>query len=326
MRAMEAYSQTILDLYGRAQECTPGEFIDDAMHIIGHLLPFDSGTAIRARFSSDGEMSVQAMHAHRQPLEKLHDRASLNHPDPALAEAFRQRGSSTSFDFGQIDQRKHPDLIAYIRKYDVAQSMVYIPATPLAHGIGLVALWRASRKRSYSAAEVALADMVLPHLFQARQINDRLHGGRLDGGALLLVSDAQGCLQFSDDDADRMLRAEWPAWTAPMLPPAFFRALRDSRHGSYTGSTLTARIKPQGKHLHIMLEPITRRTRLTPAELAIAELAAAGASYKEVAAKLGLSPATVRNQLHKVYDKLQISNKTALAAALNTIVHGTSVP
>lgn len=323
---MEAYSQTILALYGRAQECTPGEFIDDAMHIVGRLLPFDSGAAIRARFSSQGEMSVQSMHAHRQPVEKLHDRASLAHPDPALAEAFRRRGRSTSFEFGTINPRKHPDLIAYIRKYDVAQSMVYIPATPLAHGIGVVALWRASLKRTYSTAEVALADLLLPHLFQARQINDRLHGGRLDGGALLLVSDAQGCLQFSDDDADRMLRAEWPAWSAPMLPPAFFRALRDSTGGNYTGRTLTARIKPQGKHLHIMLEPLTQRARLTPAERAIAELAANGASYKEVAAELGLSPATVRNQLHKVYDKLHISNKTALAAALNTIAHGTFVP
>lgn len=316
---MQAYSRTLLELYGRAQECAPGEFIEDSMQIISRLLPFDSGTAVRAQFSDDGEMRLQSMYAYRQPVEKLHDRDSLTSPDPALAEAFRRRGRSTSFDFALIDKRKYPDLIAYIRKYDVAQSMVYIPATPPAHGIGLVALWRASRKRNYTADDVALADLVLPHLFQARQINDRLHGGRRDGGALLLVSDSQGCLQFSDDDANHMLQAEWPAWHPPVLPPAFFRALRDGGSGSYTGRTLTARIRPQGKHLHIMLEPLTHRALLTPAELAIAELAAAGASYKEVAAQLRLSPATVRNQLHKVYDKLRISNKTALASALATI-------
>ncbi|WP_432383248.1 helix-turn-helix transcriptional regulator [Duganella sp. P38] len=316
---MQDYPRTLLELYGRAQECAPGEFIEESMHIISRLLPFDSGAAVRARFSADGEMRLQSMYAHRQPLEKLHDRAGLTSPDPALAHAFRRRGRSTSFDFASIDKRKHPDLIAYIRKYDVAQSMVYIPATPLSHGIGLVALWRASRKRSYTEVDVALADLLLPHLFQARQINDRLHGGRRDGGALLLVSDGQGCLQFSDDDANHMLQAEWPAWNPPVLPPTFFRELRDGSSGCYTGRTLTARIRPQGKHLHIMLEALTHRALLTPAELAIAELAAAGASYKEVAAQLRLSPATVRNQLHKVYDKLQISNKTALMAALNAV-------
>ncbi|MBV7536588.1 helix-turn-helix transcriptional regulator [Duganella sp. sic0402] len=313
-------NHSLLELYGRAQECTPGEFIEEAMGIMQRVLPFDSGAAVRAEFSDQGEMRVHAMHAYRQPVEKLHDRASLSTPDPALAEAFGRRGRSISFDFSHIDRRKHPDLIAYVRKYQVAQSLVYIPATPLAQGLGVLALWRAQRDRPYSAADVALADQLMPHLFQARQINDRLQGGgRRDGGALLLVTDRQGCLQFLDDEAGHMLQAEWPAWTPPMLPPVLFRALSTSRNGSYTGRTLCARIHPQGKHLHIMLEPVTHRALLTPAELSVAELAAAGASYKEVAADLGISPATVRNQLHKVYAKLQISNKTALIAALNAI-------
>lgn len=58
------------------------------------------------------------------------------------------------------------------------------------------------------------------------------------------------------------------------------------------------------------------RQPLTSAERRTAELAATGLSYKEVAAQLHLSPATVRNQLHSTYQKLGVRNRTALSRQL----------
>lgn len=315
---MKKYHRIILDLYGSAQECAPGEFIDHAMRLTRNVLRFDSGTAIRAQFSDTGQMAVQSMHAHNQPMEKLLDRRSFAHPDPTLAHAFRQRGQCVSASLTELDQHKYHDVIAYARRYEVEQTLVYISAAPLSQGLDVMALWRAHAKRAYSGADRALADLLMPHLFQARQITDRLCGGGRGGGtSLLLVSDSNGCLQFSDDDANRMLQAEWPEWTPPMLPAAFFRRLREAHTGNYIGRTLTANMQAQGRHLHIVLAKKTNRAKLSPAERSIAELAATGASYKAIAAELQLSPSTVRNQLHKIYEKLQISNKTALAATLD---------
>lgn len=56
--------------------------------------------------------------------------------------------------------------------------------------------------------------------------------------------------------------------------------------------------------------------RLTPAERQVAVMAAEGLSYKIIARDLGKSPATVRNQLHAVYQKLGVANRTALACRL----------
>jgi DNA-binding CsgD family transcriptional regulator len=56
--------------------------------------------------------------------------------------------------------------------------------------------------------------------------------------------------------------------------------------------------------------------RLTATETRVAKLIASGYSYKEVALELRVSPATIRNQVHSVYQKLGLSGRFELAEAL----------
>ena len=58
---------------------------------------------------------------------------------------------------------------------------------------------------------------------------------------------------------------------------------------------------------------------LSPRERTIAAAFGEGQSYKQIAAQLGLSPATVRHYLRSIYTKANISNKGALAGLLNDI-------
>jgi DNA-binding CsgD family transcriptional regulator len=64
------------------------------------------------------------------------------------------------------------------------------------------------------------------------------------------------------------------------------------------------------------LQAIETRALLTPAEREVALLAAAGRPNKEIADQLGLSLRTVENRLHRIYEKLGISGRPELAAAL----------
>lgn len=62
---------------------------------------------------------------------------------------------------------------------------------------------------------------------------------------------------------------------------------------------------------------VEARARLTPAERETAVLAAAGRSNREIAEHLVLSPRTVENRLQRVYEKLGVAGRTALAEALD---------
>jgi DNA-binding NarL/FixJ family response regulator len=60
------------------------------------------------------------------------------------------------------------------------------------------------------------------------------------------------------------------------------------------------------------------RTALTPRQLEIARLAAAGLANKEIARRLYLSPRTVENNLHAAYAKLGVAGRDGLARTLET--------
>lgn len=59
------------------------------------------------------------------------------------------------------------------------------------------------------------------------------------------------------------------------------------------------------------------REKLSKRELEVAERYAGGANYRDIAAALGIAPATVRTHLGTIYRKLGVSSKIALLRALN---------
>ena len=64
------------------------------------------------------------------------------------------------------------------------------------------------------------------------------------------------------------------------------------------------------------VQTITARVRLTPAELDIAQQAAAGRSNQQIADDMHLSVRTVGNHLQRAYEKLGVSGRQELAGAL----------
>lgn len=63
----------------------------------------------------------------------------------------------------------------------------------------------------------------------------------------------------------------------------------------------------------------SRNPDLTPREQAVAELLKVGISNrKRIGARLGLTEATVRGYLHRIYEKLGVHDSTAAAVLLLT--------
>ncbi|WP_210587671.1 AAA family ATPase [Streptomyces sp. GESEQ-35] len=75
-----------------------------------------------------------------------------------------------------------------------------------------------------------------------------------------------------------------------------------------------AELAATGEHRHKQADPAG--VRLTPQELQIAQLAAGGATNRDIATRLFLSAATVDYHLRSVYRKLGVSRRVLLAQAL----------
>ena len=113
------------------------------------------------------------------------------------------------------------------------------------------------------------------------------------------------------------MQREWKEWHPPVLPSVMMDAFRSRPQMQFRGKNLTAAANFQNGLLTIKIARKSNKPDLTTAEARVAQMATQGLSNKEIAKIIGNSPATVRNQLHSVYQKLDIANKTSLAKLLN---------
>ncbi len=78
--------------------------------------------------------------------------------------------------------------------------------------------------------------------------------------------------------------------------------------GSPMSPSIARRIIDVFKKLQVT--PVLSALPLTTRELELLELLSKGMLYKEIADQLGITIGTVKQHIHKIYDKLQVSNKT----------------
>lgn len=92
-------------------------------------------------------------------------------------------------------------------------------------------------------------------------------------------------------------------------PPAeILEAIHDVHQGGSPMSSHIARKVVQ--YVQQMGAASSQTAELSPREREILELLAEGCQYKEIAEKLSLSVMTVRNHLHRIYEKLHVRSRT----------------
>lgn len=325
---MDTSSRLILDIYDIAQATAPTTCNEELLRRFKNDLAFES--AMIGDVGVFGERLVPTgIYLNNTPTERIGDRqrtlgeeiilvnGTVKSRDPALSATFRNRGKSVATDIAQaIDD---PKVLAYCRRYETAHSLTYVSDSLREGRLTAVSFWRAQRRQAFRGSAERLANLVLPHLIQARQVNTRLHSARLHLlPTVTLLSSREGRLYYAADEAIALMQEEWPQWSPPFLPPTLMAAFRSRSTMEYPGQRVYMRAKLENAVLSVSM---TRQTGsahgLTAAERRCAVLAAQGLQYKEIAHRLLVSPSTVRNQLSSVYRKLNVRNKTSLARALD---------
>ncbi|SDH22078.1 helix-turn-helix domain-containing protein [Propionivibrio dicarboxylicus] len=315
---MEQFSRLVLELYGAAHECTLTEFDSHALKLTKEYIGFDSAAIMGIVYSPEHGVRVQSIHLHNQPIDKLLERNNLRSEDGLFLKAARNKGSSIIAD-ARFDNRNKPDMRQYCKKFEVAHGLTLVDNGITRFNLDTISLWRARPKDAYDAKDKKSSELILPHFFKARAINQKINidNAKATSRQISLLAGFDGCLQFLDEATIEVLTGEWENWGPPILPASFMGTLR--RHGTrqYLGKTFVAHCTVHERYLVILLTLRRRCQDLTEAESNVAQLAVRGLSYKEIAKELGRSPATVRNQLHSAYLKRGVSNKLALAHSLS---------
>jgi|GEM_PF-5522109 len=207
------------------------------------------------------------------------------------------------------------DAQAYREHWGLYQARSMMATMQIDPVTGLHVFLNLARDRThtpFSETESRFKNLVTQHLFLAARHNDQYQLSHQDAAMALL--DYRGVVHAGSALFRERVCQEWGKRAAQRLPENVNRNLWSQ--GRYRSRHLALEAEPAGSRLlvRVRFEP---PLVLSPREREIAMAYAQGESYKEVARRLGVSPNTVRSHLSRIYQKLDVRDKGALAMWLN---------
>lgn len=134
--------------------------------------------------------------------------------------------------------------------------------------------------------------------------------------AAMAIADPFGTLHFAEPAFLTLVRSEWMVCEGEKVPPPLHSALLRSEECRFLGRTLLLSWVLCKSLYFLRARQRLPVDSLTPRELSIAREVSEGLTHKEIARKLGIAPATVRNHLNIIHERSHARNNAELAAQL----------
>ncbi len=304
-------SDFLLELYHDVSEFGSDELRRRVLRNLQAILPFDF--AVWGGGLADGRL-VTDLTVLDQSLAVLGEWEAVAEQDAFCDITLKNLGCTARFD-DVPDYRADIAYNEHWRRFDAAQMMATIIAEQSDGYVSFVGLCVADRHRRFTEEERAFKQMLMPHLSQAMRMNRELwdQSGALEHEAVALVGKDGTILSVQGPFRD-LARNEWGD-RMTSIPREAMEVLR--RAGQWEGETVRGRLSPFGSKYFLHLSSVPVLARLSQREAEVAALFASGLTGKEVARELGTAPSTVRNQIVRIYEKLGVSNKAALASLVS---------
>lgn len=307
-------SRTLREVHRMSRETSTEKFQDEAFEAMKRLIRFDSGCWCGGR----EPVEAVIMHynfLHRLPVEEMNAifeevKCRPNHikcisnsvinAQKALIIDVREAGIDDLYGKFGVDQ------IVTLYQRDLDLGLYHV-----------LSIFRSGEER-FTEDERLLFESAVPHLLDAFRENRLLHisGNNrevcpLTPAAALL--DREGVVHFARPAFIELLRREWTDWHGPYVP----ETMRRMEEGYFSGEEVAVRFTAQNDGLYLA---VMRRKGLldllTARELEVAKQIARGLSHKEIALQLNIAPATARNHISRVHDKLAAGKSTQISAML----------
>lgn len=322
---MERLSALLLDLYRYAHELPIGDFQDRALRRLQTVIPFERAWWGMARIVPGQDPELHSSFPFNLPAEYSEVWEQIKRADELAQALHRSPGLTICID---AQRMRESGIARLLTEFDVAQVMSTLIASPELNLVTFLSLYRGIDQSPFGEEERRFKQSAMPHLVATWNMNwisglEQLQAHSAPTRAANAIADRHGVLLSAEPRFLALLRREWPEWKGPELPSALASALW-SRSRSHIGSAIAARCDLVADLQLLEVRARSPIDRLSRRERSVAASFAEGHSHKEVAGSLGLSPATVRHHLRRIYSKLAVSDKAALSRLL--IESGTDNP
>lgn len=317
---MDALNPVVLSLYRAAYEIPLAEFQEAALRLMKPLVRFD-GCKWGSSTVDERGVLFQSVHYHDDDPGAAEVYNEIRHEDRAAFWALRHRGTTGNFHFPSYFDR-HSGMANYTAHYRYSNALVTgLPNSSDEHLVKSVSLYRADPADTFTEQDRLATERLIPHLDEALTVARLLAATRrrADAGRQwsIAICDSAGLLVYVDPQFEALLQAEWPSGFIRRLPDAVQAAIfRHDANAQYTGRTLTMRCERDAGLLFLKARLRVPADGLSRRELAVVQIVAKGYTHKEVARLLQLSPATVRNHIQTIHQRLGVATNAELVAIM----------
>jgi DNA-binding CsgD family transcriptional regulator len=312
---LTAFSRELLALH--ALRTAPGSiaWVNDALAGLRRLVPFDKAWWGECSDCRGDEPPLNWQHGTiGLPESFAAEWNAISAVDEFAQTSIERLGEvccSSGYDSGG------PGTEAFSRQHDIQHAMAITLELPGSGLLFFVVLYRGESEPAFGPGDEPVFGEYGRHLMQHWQVGLQTLLGQAstDGARAYALCQRDGRLLYIGATLARALRRQFNGWQGQSLPEALRTALQRAPCRVPLGrqSLVVARC---GELYTLGLGQAGDSPALAPRERAVAMLYARGESYKAIAARLGLSPATVRTYLRDAYLQLGVRNKVALGARL----------
>ncbi len=312
---MDAFDDFVAKLYRGSAFIQAHQFREWALLQLRELIPFDaalwgSGSVETTRFHTLTLLGISEDYP--RTLEKTAVfnpvwEALLAHPDEPIDSA--QLMPDKEFFRTEIYRR-------CFSKFKIERLLATLHNEPRSALVTLISVYRADRKRLFTAEERLLKKKAIRHLVNAASHAFFTHLIRTapedQSYSPAALCDREGYLYEVQPQFLDLIEEHFWGWRGPRLPFTLPAAGEDFSHFGICGSTtalndlLCVQIWQEGP-----LDLLTDRERQVVQDVG------RGLSFKDIARNTGIAPSTVSNHLYRIYRKLGIKNRSSLAKLLD---------
>lgn len=316
-------SMFLLDLYAAAVREPVGRFERSVFVAMEGLVPFDAAwTGVATK--GDNRPVNHNSFTYRLPEDFFQEWLRIVDHDPLADLSHLVFGQAAVID---INKAGATIFSAWAQRFGLMH-LLRICALDNRFGlIGFLSIYRRDPDRPFTPADVETIETIIPHLAAAMRINRTMQLFLLGRDGVdpvkRAICDAYGVIHRADEGFAESIEVEWPDWKGQFLPDALCRHLRASPAQPFIGSIHRIEISSVAGLFVLELRPRSLIDRLGARELETIQHFANGASYKEVARRLNISPATVRHHLRSAYKKLGVHDKAQMSRLIAAVGMGT---